>query len=170
MATTYEPISTTTLGSAASGVTFSSIASTYTDLVVVVTGYNTTSASDSPILRLNGDTATNYSETSLSGNGTSATSNRLTSSTYINTLRVGGFSNTSTQPGMILINVNNYSNSTTYKTALVRAGIASATYPSTEAITGLWRNTAAITSLSVTFASSLFAIGSTFTLHGIKAA
>ena len=36
MATTYEPIATTTLGSAAASITFSSIAGTYTDLRLVL--------------------------------------------------------------------------------------------------------------------------------------
>jgi hypothetical protein len=35
MAKTYEPIATTTLGTAAATVTFSSISGTYTDLVLV---------------------------------------------------------------------------------------------------------------------------------------
>jgi hypothetical protein len=35
MAITYEPIATTTLGSAAADVTFTSISGTYTDLVLV---------------------------------------------------------------------------------------------------------------------------------------
>lgn len=166
---TYTPIATTTLASPTSGVTFSTLGS-YTDLVIVVTGYNTTSPSDGPIIRFNGDTAANYSDTELYGNGTTAGSGRISSNTYITTQRSGGFSNVSTQPGMVVINVMNYGNSTTFKTALVRSGIASATYPSTEAIVGLWRNTAAITSVSVTFASTLFAIGSTFSLYGILAA
>jgi hypothetical protein len=168
-ANTYVPIATTTLASTASGVTFSTLGS-YTDLVIVVTGYNTTSPSDAPIIRFNGDTATNYSDTELYGNGTTAGSGRMSNNTYITTQRSGGFSNVSTQPGMVIINVMNYGNSTTYKTVLVRSGIASATYPSTEAIVGMWRNTAAITSVSVTFASTLFAIGSTFSLYGIKGA
>ena len=52
MPATYEPIATTTLGSAAASITFSSIAGTYTDLRLVMVG--TTSASDWAFVRFNG--------------------------------------------------------------------------------------------------------------------
>jgi hypothetical protein len=61
----------------------------------------------------------------------------------------------------------NYSNATTYKTALARTsedGVAAA-------YVGLWRSTSAITSITIDKGSSdNFASGSTFTLYGIKAA
>jgi hypothetical protein len=63
----------------------------------------------------------------------------------------------------------NYSNSTTNKTVLSRGGNA-ATWVTTNV--GLWRNTAAITSIKV-FASdgtSNMNSGSTFSLYGILAA
>jgi hypothetical protein len=76
---TYTPIATTTLGSAASSVTFSSIAGTYTDLRIV---YSTVSSADAGnYLRFNSDSGSNYSNTTLFGNGSSAGSNRNTSST-----------------------------------------------------------------------------------------
>jgi hypothetical protein len=49
---------------------------------------------------------------------------------------------------------------------LARGNIASG---GTEAVVGLWRNTAAITDIQLFAAASTFAIGSTFTLYGIKA-
>ena len=63
----------------------------------------------------------------------------------------------------------NYSNSTTYKTVISRGGNA-ATWVTTNV--GLWRNTAAITSVKVfaSDASSNMNSGSTFTLYGIAAA
>jgi hypothetical protein len=66
----------------------------------------------------------------------------------------------------LLVNVMNYSNATTYKTFLARGNIAAG---GTEAVVGLWRNTAAITSLELLPTASTFATGSTFTLYGIKA-
>ena len=65
------------------------------------------------------------------------------------------------------IDIMNYSNATTFKTCLVRAGAAN---NSTLATVGLWRNTAAITSVSITCDGANFVIGSTFSLYGIKAA
>jgi hypothetical protein len=168
MATTYEPIATTTLGSAAASYTFSSIPSTYTDLVLVAANLVATSGNPNVNLQVNGDTGTNYSATILEGTGSSAQSARKTSATQIvegNNVSLGG-----TNPSTIIYNVMNYSNATTYKTILVRNSELSTTYPGTGATVGLWRSTAAITSITLTIGSSTFAAAATFTLYGIKAA
>jgi hypothetical protein len=62
--------------------------------------------------------------------------------------------------------IQNYSNTTTNKTALIRDNFA--TY-GTFARVALWRSTSAITSITLTMSSSTFATGSQFTLYGIKA-
>jgi hypothetical protein len=62
----------------------------------------------------------------------------------------------------------NYVNSTSNKTYLSRAN--NATF-GTDAIVGLWRSSAAVTSLNLKNSdSNSFVVGSTFTLYGIKAA
>jgi hypothetical protein len=61
----------------------------------------------------------------------------------------------------------NYRNSTTYKTVLSRYDDAT---KSTGAEVGLWRNTAAITSVLMKPGTGSFAAGSTFTIYGIAAA
>jgi hypothetical protein len=64
----------------------------------------------------------------------------------------------------------NYANTTTFKTVLIRANNSST---GVDLILGLWRKTPeAITSITIknTGTSSNFAIGSTLTLYGIKAA
>jgi len=61
MPATYEPIATTTLGSAAATITFSSIPATYTDLVIVFAG--TATANLNPLMSFNSDSGTNYSTT-----------------------------------------------------------------------------------------------------------
>jgi hypothetical protein len=171
MASTYEPIATTTLGSAQTGVTFSSISSVYTDLVMVASvGAN----SDTEVFscRINGDNGTNYSVTGLWGTGAgSGTSARETSQTQLSLTKGIGVG-TANASMVVICNFQNYSNSTTYKTVLTRGSEASATYPGTELNVGLWRNTNAITSLQFTLANgtSTFNTGSTFTLYGIKAA
>jgi hypothetical protein len=72
---TYEAIATQTLGSAAASVTFSSIPGTYTDLVLVVAGTLTT-GTENIVMQFNGDTGSNYSVTSLLGDGSTASSFR----------------------------------------------------------------------------------------------
>jgi|688.fasta_scaffold848241_2 hypothetical protein len=71
MANTYQLIASTVLGSDAADVIFSSIPQTYTDLVLTYSARNTdftTVASQN--IRLNNDTGTNYSQTSLVNAGT----------------------------------------------------------------------------------------------------
>ena len=160
MPVTYTPIATNTLGSATSTVTFSSIPSTYTDLRIV---YATTASGDAGnYLRFNSDTGSNYSRTGLYGNGSSAGSNRDTNATGI----YGPFTMSSAITSNT-IDIMNYSNTTTNKTCLVRAGAAN---NSTLTSVGLWRSTSAITSISITCDGANFVAGSTFTLLGIKAA
>ena len=163
MAATYEPIATTTLGSTQASYTFSSIPSTYTDLVIVCGNLLYVTGDDDAFVRFNGDTGTNYSWTQLNGSGTAATSNRGTSTTGIRSINgMDVTPNTSTT----IINIQNYSNSTTYKTTISRHSTRFA-----GAFVGLWRNTAAITSVTIiNLGAGGFGSGSTFTLYGIKAA
>jgi hypothetical protein len=71
--------------------------------------------------------------------------------------------------GNMVIQINNYSNSTTFKTPLIRTNTGPS-WGTVFAIVGLWRNTAAITSITFTPDTGNFDTGSTFTLYGIKAA
>lgn len=167
---TYDCIATTTLSSAQASVTFSSISGNYTDLILVCNGYLATADGSIPRIQFNSDTGSNYSMTNLSGNGASATSNRRTSLTSAVLGEIAGWDTTSTEPGMNIAHIMNYSNSTTYKTVLARQGVTTATYPGTDAVVSLWRSTAAITSMDINLGGGTFASGSTFTLYGIAAA
>lgn len=158
---TYFPIATTTLGSSQSSVTFSAISGSYTDLVVVNniigagTGY--------PSFRFNSDTGTNYSFTQVYGNGTTAGSDRAPN---YSSIIIPFPDRYTTSAGYIQIaNIQNYSNTTTYKTLLGRSSNAGS---GTSAAVGMWRNTAAITSITITAVDANFASGSTFTLYGIE--
>ena len=159
-AATYTPIATTTLGSATGSYTFSSIPQTYTDLVVVAQA--TISVAAGSVVQFNGDTGNNYSYTYISGDGSSASSSRVTNNNYIQT---GGFQSNGTN-GAMITNILNYSNATTYKTLLSREN---ATFE-VRAYVGLWRNTAAITSITLFPTSGTYSTGSTFTLYGIASA
>ena len=158
---TYTPIATTTLGSAAASYTFSSIPSTYTDLVVV---FNGTAASTTALgIQFNSDTGTNYSCTVLRGTGTGADSYRASSQTLISV----DHTVTSTD-GVAIINIMNYANSTTYKTVLTRNGAATS-YVQTEV--GLWRSTSAINTIKLSAVDGTgFNTGTSFSLYGIASA
>ena len=163
MAITYEPIATTTASGSVSSITFSSISGIYTDLVIIANGSNG-NADNSYIIRFNSDASGNYSYTGLDGNGSSVTGFR-DSSTSEGISGTIGTSNTTT-----IINIFNYSNTTSHKTWVARGNNASARV---RAFVGTWRNnsTSAITSVTLTNnAASNFTNTTTFTLYGIKAA
>lgn len=166
MAATYEPIATTTLGSNQTDITFSSIPSTYTDLIVVANAKAVGSGGNQWFfLTFNGNNSANYSSTFLSGNGSSASSGRYTSRT--DGIFPGDTDNSNY--ATMIIHIMNYANTNVYKTTLSRSSDASDTV---KAVVGLWQNTSAITSLKITNQdlSNNIASGSTFTLYGIKAA
>jgi hypothetical protein len=173
MPATYEPIATITFGSVQASYTFSSIPGTYTDLVLVSNARTATSGSnatsDSFGIYFNGTTGTSYSTTYLLGNGTTVTTSRNTNAAEIYAGEIAGFLASAGTFGSSIISINNYSNTTTYKTAICRTGTANAY---TAATTGLFRSTSAITSLTVRIfgGAKNLETGSTFTLYGIKAA
>lgn len=154
---TYEPIATTTTGGTSS-VTFSSIPQTYTDLLVIVNTFEPTNYASMSIT-VNGDTSSSYSGSRITGDGSSAASGRSTNSTnwYISQIWDGT---------VVRVNIMNYTNTNVFKSAISR-GDASGQW--TMASSHLWRNTNAITSLTVSRGGN-FTSNSTFTLYGIKAA
>ena len=162
MPSTYTPIATTTLGSAQSSVTFSSI-SGYTDIYLVINANNTTNGSSCKY-QLNGDTGSNYSTTWLEGNGSAASSGRASNDTAGFLYYNGNASvyNWST----VNAHFQNYSNATTYKSVLARYG----NQAQTGSYVSLWRSTAAVTSITLNAITQNFQTGSTFTLYGILAA
>ena len=169
MATTYEPIATTTLGSAAASYTFSSIPATYTDLFLVTNTIPTTSGGIDYYLTLNGDSTSGlYSKTHLAGFGTSAGSTRFTNQNRIATFWQVGPDNT--QPFLVSYSLQNYSNSSIFKTVLARGGAFQPSASEVNAFAGLWRNTNAITSITLTPSSGNLNTGTCLTLYGIKAA
>ena len=161
---TYVAIAEQTLSSAAASVTFSSISGAYTDLVLVCS-LGAANAGQDFRIQFNGDTATNYSTTLIRGSGTALLSNRSSSAAFIYLDYTGATQNV--VQNQYNINIMNYANTTTYKTVLSRHNNASI---ATEAEVGLWRNTAAITSLAVSMTAGNLITGSTFSLYGIAAA
>ena len=166
MATTYEPIATQTLGTAASSITFSSIAASWTDLRVVLT--SSVSATGSELkLTFNNDTGTNYSETGLQGNGSAAASWRRTNVAYIRLTNAAGLPTAANTFLMNTYDIFNYAGST-YKTVLgVNSNDQNGSGDSGR-LAGLWRSTSAITSIKIfTNFGADFTIGTTATLYGI---
>lgn len=160
---TYTLIASTTLTTSTANVSFSSIPATYTDLVLVFNGQ--VDANVGLVTQLNGDSAANYSTTYIRGDGSAASSGRVTGQNWLNWAVNMSNAGASVWTNQIW-HFADYSNTTTYKTVLSRANN---TYNQLGAGVGLWRNTAAINSISTNTAGNNFTSGSTFKLYGIEA-
>jgi hypothetical protein len=162
MPTTYEPIATQILGATAATVTFSSIPQTYTDLILIANPKIESGAINLQC-RFNSDTGSNYSFTNLSGDGSQVVSQRYSNVTVA---ELGAYGYIDTTFGCTtMTHFMNYSNTSMNKPIISRGSNAN---NGMSLVVNLWRNTAAIT--SITFITGTFSVGSTFTLYGIKAA
>lgn len=160
MPVTYEPIATTTLGSAASDITFTSIGSAYTDLRLTLNA--SSSLNGFPRMQINGDTATNYSRTTLFGDGTAVTSGRTGNAAF---LALSG-DNVTSIPTLFLIDFFSYAGSTNKTMLLENARDLNGSGTTTRQVF-LWRSTAAITSIKLYLSTNTFDAGTTATLYGI---
>ena len=158
---TYVSIASNTLSSAATSVTFSSISGAYTDLRLIYNIKNSSTTAPG-LMTFNGDSSSLYSFTNLWGGGSSANSTSG-ADTYIN---FGDYN--STTECFLIIDLMNYSNTTTYKTCFIRTNPSQ--YSRIYYHVGLYRSTSAISSVTITANTGQWASGSTFSIYGIKAA
>lgn len=175
--TDFYQIATTTLGSAQSSFTFSSIPQDYTHLQIrFSTQSSDTAASGFGNNRLNGyfnadETATNYYNHALVGNG----ANPVTSEPE-NTAKWAGNAtrNSSAGWGTNIIDILDYTNTNKFKTTRCLTGFSNNDNTtgtgSARLVSGLWRNTAAITSIKIVPEAAVnFKQYSIFSLYGVKA-
>lgn len=168
---TYTPIASYTVTGSTSftAISLSSIPQTYTDLILIIrSGVTNAGISDSDIrMRPNNNSSSIYSETWLSGDGSSASS--VGQFKYDNSLFYLG--NTGSGGTVNTYHFMNYANTTTYKTIMCRA---SNNYGGVvRSSVGLWKSTAAINQIwmDLNFQSSNdWSVGSNFSLYGIAAA
>ena len=172
---TYEHIVTTTLGANTSTVDFTSITSSYTDLVLTAHAKSVNGSTAGQSIRLNGDaTSGNYFVVVYSQYGSTSTSS-LTASN-LGSSRTEGYiawdaaANTDGMNWMAVVHLNSYSDTSKRKTILSRVGsnAGSGNFNSTEKIHTAWNSTAAINRITLVN-GELYAAGSVFSLHGIKA-
>jgi len=156
-------IATTTLTSSNNTISFSSIPSTYTDLRLVFTALST-NGTNSAYLRFNGSSTSLYSRTTIYGTGASASASSSQTQTEIN-LNLFHTLNT-TKPEFYAIDIFSY-NAAVNKNCLITGSSDLDGSGSVYVTSGLWRSTAAITSISLTTDAASFATGTTATLYGI---
>jgi hypothetical protein len=155
-------IESKTLSTAAASIEFTSIPVTYTDLVILGSARNTATSADTLLFSLNGS-STGFTARFLQGNGASASSSTID---RFAANAVGG-SETSNTFSNFQIYIPNYAGSTnkSYSTDTVSENNSTTAFQTL--IAGLWSNTAAITSLTLTTGSGNLAIGTTISLYGI---
>jgi hypothetical protein len=165
MATTFTKIAAVTVGSGgAATIDFTSIPSTYTDLCLKVSARGTNASTTVEMLVSFNGVSTNLSSKILYGTGAAAGS--VAPSNI-----AGGISaanDTSSTFGNSEIYIPNYAGSTNKSVSFDSVSENNATTAYQYLTAGLWNNTAAITSVTLTPAASSFAQYSTATLYGIK--
>lgn len=169
--TSYESIATATVGAGgSSSVVFSSIPNTYKHLQIRGIA-RTTEAVAANILnyRINGDTATNYSSHILYGDGATAGAIGTANLAYIYGAQIPGASANASMFNGVVIDILEYANTNIYKTVRSLGGIDRNGSGDIRLTSGLWRNTAAITSFTIQPAgANNFPQYSQFALYGIK--
>lgn len=164
MALTYESIASATGTGSSLTVTFSNISSNYTDLVLAIEG-KLSQFTGTAWIRLNGDTGTNYSTTRFDLNNAARGSNQ-------DFIALGG-ANAQNNGWYYWCELQNYSNTNTNKTILFKSGYAGTSDNGGPVLgVALWRNTAAINSITISSnqTAANWTTTSTFRLYGIKAA
>jgi hypothetical protein len=170
--TSYESIATITITSGTqASVTFSSIPQTYQHLEVrFLANNNDTAGSGLGNVRCSGffnsdTTATNYYNHMLNGNGASATAEAENSAKWIGSAT----RNSMIAPGVSVASILDYTNTNKYKTTRAMWGWENNdTAGVVRFVSGLWSNTSAITSITITPESGSFKAYSQFALYGIK--
>ena len=172
MANTYTLISSNVLSSATATVTFSSIPATYTDLVLRCSIRRAATSNQSTDLKItfNADTATNYSKTSISGDGATASSARQsnTSAQFFLDLSAGSASTANTFSSFEMY-FPNYTSTSNRPLSGFGVNENNTTTAYMVAQAGLYRGTSAISSIEITQPSTgSFDTNSSFYLYGIK--
>lgn len=162
-------IATTEVGSAgASSIDFTNIPQGYRDLLVVISGRAAgTGGAYDGYFTINGSSATNYQDIVIKANGASASSQKdvTQASAYAGVFGGGSTTaNTFTNHSYYFPNYTS-SNAKTVNVDTVQENNATTAYAILSA--QLWNQTAAITSLSYTIATTTFAQYSKATLYGI---
>jgi hypothetical protein len=168
----FQSIATVTVGSGgSSSISFTSIPSTYQHLQIrALARLNNSGANGTGILRYNSDTNTNnYTYHEIVGNGASVSvygsaapeSNQLVGFTG-GTALTGNF-------GAVVTDILDYANANKYKTMRNLGGYDNNGSGQMRLNSGLWMNTATITSITITpNVGTAFVEYSQFALYGIK--
>jgi hypothetical protein len=162
----FDLLETTILNTSAASVTFSNLNnySNYKHLQI----RGLANCSSDTFIRFNGDTGANYNDHVLRGIGTSVQSTNLGTGSEIPIVFQDYDSGSGNRFGAGVVDILDFSNTSKYTTVRAFAGNTNVdVYPQICLQSGLWRNTAAVTSITISAGSSI-AAKSRFSLYGIK--
>lgn len=163
----YESIATVTAGAGgSSSISFSSISGTYQHLQI--RGIGSLTSDNESRIQVNGDTGSNYAFHQLLGNYAGGGSVIATAGTSTTSIK-GQVSYDQFSP--FIFDILDYKDTNKYKTIRTLSGTnnnSTGTNSYVRFSSGLWMNTAAITSVTIFPASGNFAQYSSFALYGIK--
>jgi hypothetical protein len=173
---TFEHISTVDISSDVSTISFSSLPQTYSHLKVFVSAYSNKSYSDSTnyYLYFNGDASTNYisaglGESGFTGNGNT---NGIYAGQAVYWTGYGGDANARNHNYISEVTLVDYKSTAKWKSANYLEGghIGEASY-SVSSGGGIWKNTAAISSITIhqpNAAGSAFRAPTKISIFGVK--
>ena len=135
-----------------------------------VAGLETTGTSPITLLfRLNSDSGSNYAWHHLLGYLGSVSSSSGSATSYIQLQRaLDTDSDTSDQFGAGVIDFLDFSSTSKNTTLRALFGVNHSTEPAVALASGLWNNTASVTTINIIRTGLNFAVGSRFSLYGVK--
>lgn len=161
-------IASQTLGASAASITFSSIPSTYTSLWLVGS-YQGDTNPESPFLRFNGDTGSDYGSTIIQSVNNTVAGNH--DSGYQTQYSPGLYASGVTTHDFISLTalIINYASTTKWKSIQTQMGSFDSAITQYEVISsaGTWANLAAMTSLVLSLTSGNYIAATEFTLYGL---
>ena len=163
----FDLLETTVLGTDTTSVTFSGLGSysAYKHLQIRLVARESVAADQGGVVvQFNADTGNNYYNHALEGNGSSVSSLGF-DSTSIRTFSALGNTSTASAFGAGVLDILDFSSSS--KRTTLRA-LTYGWYGYIYLSSGLWNNTAAITSIRLAGVYGGFKTGSRFSLYGIK--
>ena len=163
----YVKIQSVTVGSGGTAnMEFTSIPGTFDDLLIKLSARPTSGGATQAQIQFNSSGGTAYSDRTLEGSGSSASSYSRSSQPYV--WAIAADPTTTSTFGNTEFYIPNYAGSDNKSVSIDSVSEANQTTAYMALVAGLWSNTSAITSIILTLNGTNFAQHSTAVLYGIK--
>jgi len=169
----YDSLAAVTLSASASSITFAGIPSGYKHLQIRALARTDRAGNyaSNMNLQFNTDTANNYADHDVNGNGSNAQAEAGTTKNNIAMQRITGASAASSIFGVVVADILDYTNTNKYKTVRWLGGFDNnSTQGEIYFGSGLWQSTSAVSTITLQSVSGAvnFTQYSSFALYGVK--